>query len=123
MNPKTAEVHNVFYWENTETTAADIIANITETGYLSETKRKEKEIGYYGSNSINDGEDSSTEDTDTIVNKPVITADLKQKAELINDGELYLKVSYDITSEYTSEILAKMGEFKISYTVKDTKTG
>ena len=89
LNPENGDVYGVFYWEADNefisgTSSAEIYQKIKENLPIDRSKkeREDKLIGYYGA---------------TTVTPTVTVADYKlnQKVEIINDEELYVKISYD----------------------------
>ena len=89
INPENGDVYGVFYWEADNefisgTTSAEIYEKIKTALPVdrSQPQRKDKLIGYYGTTTI----------TPTIT---VADYKLNQKVEVINDEELYVKISYD----------------------------
>ena len=93
LNPESGDVYGVFYWKDTneeiQTYLAaygtdgiyDLIQDSSKMPDRSRDGRKKLEIGYYGGG----------------VTKTVTATDyqLNQKVELVNDEELYVKISYD----------------------------
>lgn len=93
LNPESGDVYGVFYWKDTneeiQTYLAaygtdgiyDLIQDSSKMPDRSRDGRKKLEIGYYGGG----------------VTKTVAATDyqLNQKVELVNDEELYVKISYD----------------------------
>ena len=89
INPENGDVYGVFYWEaGNENFAGETSEEIYEKIKAalsidrSQSQRKDKMIGYYGTTSV----------TPTVT---VADYKLNQKVEVINDEELYVKISYD----------------------------
>ena len=116
INPENGDVYGVFYWEAdneviTSSDPAEIYAQIKAALPIdrSQPQRKEKLIGYYGTTTI----------TPTVT---VADYKLNQKVELVNDEELYVKISYD----YKGRMLAYRNPgttLDITVTVKGKTSG
>lgn len=97
FNPESGEVYSAFYWEKEESIDYNTdVVRLVGRDVLSRTPSK---IGYYGGY------------LDSISEK---TLTLTQNVELVNSEELYLKISYNLSSILLNNISALKIECEIS---------
>lgn len=107
LDVQTGEIYNVFYWES-EASYSDVVGLLPQF-FNNTADRKESKIGYYG------GLLSGGTQEDTLGNTSASVVDLKQQVEVINDEELYIKMTFDL-SDLTDKAL-----LNIKYTVTDNE--
>lgn len=98
LNPSTGEVYGVFYWEKPKSIKYDIIEDLSDR---SIGERKNLRIGYYHCGTQNQGKSSGKS--------------IEQTAELINNEELYLKV----TIKDAKKIIKNKEQLSIDITIAD----
>lgn len=118
--PETGDIYGVFYWENENTTFQENAATIYETIQRMEkagsdsnnrelASRTEYEIGYYGGAAGENISNSSYQ--------------LNQKLEIVNEEELYVKLSYDFNSRVIEHINGDTKLFDIQITITGETSG
>ncbi len=108
LNPQTGDIYSVFYWKDNRGESIEEYYK-KYIGGLASRDRKDREaleVGYYGGHHV----------------ETVAPSDFKlnQKVEVINDEELYIKISYDASAKLIQKY---MGNLSIKFTIKDESGG
>jgi len=82
LNPQTGVVYSVFYQEEDAAISYETITNLADR---SRDERAKNELGYFGG------------DVETVAK---IEFDMDQQLEVVNEEELYLVISYRLSSEF-----------------------
>lgn len=120
FNPESGDVYSVFYWENTNesipASSKEIYEYIQKMNKKSSDEhnrardsRSEYEIGYY-CGALGEGVSN-------------VAYQLNQKVEIVNEEELYVKLSYDFNSRVIEHINGDGKPFDIQITIIGETSG